>query len=102
MPETLVVHFIPKYAGLYRIMHKPHPDLYTLLTTTFMAHPTFHVSKLKSFKVDDKRLERKLEYHKGFNLMEHQLTVEIECILGAKQIQNYGKQYLIKFEKVPP
>jgi hypothetical protein len=50
-----------------------------------MAHPTFHVFKLKPFKVNDKKLEKKQEYHKAFNLMEHQLTVEIECILGAKQ-----------------
>jgi hypothetical protein len=72
MPETLVVHFIPKYAGPYRITHKAHPNVYMLLLlTTFVLHPMFHVLKLKSFKADDKRLEKKHEYHKGFNLVEH-------------------------------
>jgi hypothetical protein len=73
MPGTLVVQFIPKYARPYRITHKPHPNVYTLLLlTTFVLHPRFHVLKtLKSFKADDKRLEKKHEYHKGFNLMEH-------------------------------
>lgn len=91
MLETLAAHFIPKYAWLYRIMHKPHSDLYTLLLLkTFVAHLMFHVSKLKLFKVNDKKLERKQEYHKGFNIMEHRLIVEIKCILGAKQTQSCG------------
>jgi hypothetical protein len=39
MPEALAVCFIPKYARPYRVMHKPHLDVYTLLLpTTFMAH----------------------------------------------------------------
>jgi hypothetical protein len=92
MPKALATLFIPKYARLYKIMHKPHPDLYTLLLlTTFMAHPMFHASKLKLFKVNNKKAKRKQEYHKGFNLMEHQLAAKINCILGTKQTQNCGK-----------
>jgi hypothetical protein len=100
MLEALVACFIPKYSGPYRVTHKPH--LNTLLATTFVAHLTFHVSKLKPFKVDDKRLERKHEYHKGFNLMEHQLVVEIECILSEKQTRRCGKQYIIKWKRCHP
>jgi hypothetical protein len=103
MFKALAAHFIPKYARFYRITHKPHPNLYTLLLpTTFMAHPTFHVSKLKWFKVDDKRPKNKQKYHKGFNLMEHRLTTEIECNLGAKQTQSCGKQYFIKWKGYHP
>jgi hypothetical protein len=48
MLEALANRFIPEYAGLYKVIHKPHPDVYTLqLLTTLVVHPTFHVSKLK-------------------------------------------------------
>jgi hypothetical protein len=30
MLETLVNRFVPKYAGLYKIIRKPHPNVYTL------------------------------------------------------------------------
>ncbi len=63
----------------------------------------FHVSKLKSFKAsNDKRPERKHEYDKGFNLMEHRITIEIECILDAKQTRRCGKKYLIKWKGCHP
>jgi hypothetical protein len=65
-------------------------------------HPTFHVSKLKSFKANDKRLERKHEHHKGFNPMEHRITTKIECILSVKQTQRCGKQYFIKWKGCHP
>jgi hypothetical protein len=71
MFEAFTARFIPKYPGPYRVTHKPHLDVYMLLATTFVANPTFHESKLKSFKADDKRPEGKQEYHKRFNLMEH-------------------------------
>jgi hypothetical protein len=64
MLEALAACFIRKYAGPYRVMHKPHLNVYTLLAITFMVHPMFHVSKLKPFKADVKKLERKQEYHK--------------------------------------
>jgi hypothetical protein len=97
MPETLAAHFVPKYAGPYKITHKTHPNVYTfLLPTTFVTHLTFHVSKLKPFKTNDKKPKRKHEYHKRFNLMEHHFIGEIKCILGAKQTQTCAKQYFIK------
>jgi hypothetical protein len=102
MPKALVACFIPKYIGSYKVTHKPHLNVYTLLATTFIAHPTFHVSKLKLFKANDKRLKRKHEYHKGFNFMEHWLTAEIECILSVKQTQRCGKQYIIKWKGCHP
>jgi hypothetical protein len=50
MPDGLAPHFIVKYVRPYEILHKPHPKMYTLkLPTNFVAHPTFHVSKLKLF-----------------------------------------------------
>ncbi len=30
MPETLANMFIPKYVSLYKIIRKPHPNVYTL------------------------------------------------------------------------
>lgn len=103
MPKTLAAHFVPKYASPYKITHKPHPNVYTfLLPTTFVAHLTFHVSKSKPFKTNDKRPKKKHEYHKRFNLMEHQLMAEIKCILGTKQTQRCGKQYLIKWKGCHP
>lgn len=54
MPDGLVAHFIAKYARPYEIIHKPHPDVYTLkVFANFMAHPTFHVSKLKLLLHDE-------------------------------------------------
>jgi hypothetical protein len=56
MSEALVARFIPKYVKPYKVMHKPHLDVYMLLLlTTFMTHLMFHVFKLKLFTADDKR-----------------------------------------------
>jgi hypothetical protein len=53
MPDGLAPHFIAKYVGPYEILHKSHFDVYTLkLSTNFVAHPTFHVSKFK-FMIKD-------------------------------------------------
>lgn len=47
MPDRLAPFFIAKYEGPYEILHKPHLDVCTLkLSTNFVAHLTFHVSKL--------------------------------------------------------
>jgi hypothetical protein len=55
MLHGLAPHFIAKYAGHYEILHKPHHDVYTLkLPANFVAHPTFHVLKLKLFLHDEK------------------------------------------------
>jgi hypothetical protein len=42
MPKTLVNMFILKYAGPYKIIHKPHPNVYTLqLLTMLVDHSIF-------------------------------------------------------------
>jgi hypothetical protein len=56
MPNRLAPNFIAKYAKPYEILHKLHPDVYTLnLLTNFVAHPTFHILKLKVFLHDEQR-----------------------------------------------
>ncbi len=58
MPNGLAPIFIAKYAGSYEILHKSHPDVYTLkLSTNFVAHLIFHVSKLKLFLRDEQWLD---------------------------------------------
>ncbi len=60
IPDGLAPHFISKYMGIYEILHKPHRDMYTLkLPTNFVAHPTFHILKLKLFLHDNQRPNRK-------------------------------------------
>jgi hypothetical protein len=56
--DGLALHFIAKYVGLYEILHKSHPNVYTLmLSIDFVAYPTFHVSNL--FLCDEQRLDQK-------------------------------------------
>jgi hypothetical protein len=56
MPDTLAPHFIAKYVRPYEILHKSHFDIYTLkLLINFVAHLTFHISKLKLFMCDEQR-----------------------------------------------
>jgi len=95
--------FVPKYVGFYKIICKPHPDVYTLqLLMTLVAHPTFHVSKLKLVHEDKKRKDHKQAYHLGFNLIEHKLVGEIECMLTASQTRQIGNQYLVKWKGCHP
>jgi len=52
--------FTVKYAGPYEIVAKPHLNVYMLKwLTSFVAHLIFHVSKLKLFPRDKKRLDKK-------------------------------------------
>jgi hypothetical protein len=56
MPDGLAPCFPTKYVGLYEIVAKLHFNVYTLkLLISFVAHMTFHVSKLKLFLRDEKR-----------------------------------------------
>lgn len=49
-----------KYAGLYEIVAKPHLNVYMLKwLTSSVAHLIFHVSKLKLFLRDEKRIDKK-------------------------------------------
>jgi hypothetical protein len=60
MLEKLAPHFIAKYAELYEIVAKLHLDEYKLkLPTSFMAHLTFHVLKLKFFFQNEKKPNKK-------------------------------------------
>jgi hypothetical protein len=59
MLRTLANRFIPKYAGPYKIIHKPEPNVYTLQPpTTLVAHSSFYVSKLKPIHEENKRTTR--------------------------------------------
>jgi hypothetical protein len=85
MPETLANRFIPKYAGLYKNIRKPHPDVYILqLPMTLVTHPMFYVSKLKPIHKDKKRKDWKHTYHPRFDLIEHKLVGGVECILTSR------------------
>jgi hypothetical protein len=56
MSDGLAPCFPTKYVRLYEIVTKLHFDVYTLkLLTSFVAHMTFHISKLKLFMKDEKR-----------------------------------------------
>jgi hypothetical protein len=50
MHDGLTPCLIAKCVRSYETFHKSHPNMYTpKLPTNFMAHLTFHVSKLKLF-----------------------------------------------------
>jgi len=54
MPNGLAPRFIAKYVKIYEILCKLHINMYTLkLPINFVAHLTFHVSKLKLFLCDE-------------------------------------------------
>jgi len=71
--------------GLYKIIHKPQPNVYILqLPMMLVAHPTFYVSKLKLIHEEKKKKDRKQTYHLGFDLIEHKLIGEVEYILPTR------------------
>jgi hypothetical protein len=79
MLDGLAPRFIAKYAKPYETFHKLHPNMHTLkLLVNFVAHPTFHVSKLKLFLHDEQRLDRKQIMRPKGDAIEHRLTVEIQ------------------------
>jgi len=49
-----------------------------------VAHPTFHVSKLKQVHKDKKKKDWKRAYHPRFTFIKHKLAGEVEGILVAK------------------
>jgi hypothetical protein len=99
MPDGLAPFFTSKYAGFYEILHKLHPNVYTLkLSTNFVAHLTFHVSKLKLFLCDEQRPNYKQKMSLEVNAIEHRLVVEIEGIHRTRQTSLKGKEYLVKYK----
>ncbi len=52
--------FVLKHMGSYKIIHKPHLDVYILqLPMMLVTHSTFHVSKLKLIHEDKNRKDQK-------------------------------------------
>jgi hypothetical protein len=55
MPETLANRLVPEYTSIYKVIHKPHLDVYILqLPITLVVHPTFHVSNWNQFMITRK------------------------------------------------
>jgi len=60
MFNGLAPSFIVKHIRFYDILNKLHLDVCTLkLPSNFVAHPTFHVLKLKLFLCDEQRPNQK-------------------------------------------
>ncbi len=86
MLDGLAPRFITKYVRPYKIFHKLHPNMYTLkLLVNFVAHPTFHVSKL----------DRKQRVQPKGDAIEHRLAIKIKGIFHARQTHLRGKEYLV-------
>ncbi len=63
------------------MLYKLHPNVYILLLpTTFATHSSFHVFKLKLFYKNKKKKNKKHAYHLKFDIIEHRLVGEVECI----------------------
>jgi len=91
MPNGLASHFISKYVKPYEILHKLHPNLYTLkLLINFVAHLTFHVLKLKFFLCNEQRQMRP-----NVNVIKCKLVIEIKGILYVRQ---KNEEYLVKYK----
>jgi hypothetical protein len=92
MHDGIAPHFIAKYARHYEILHKPHPDVYTLkLPTNFVAHPTFHVLKLKLFLHDEQKPNWKQKVRLKVDAIKHELAAEIKGMFCMKHTHFKGK-----------
>lgn len=82
MLEKLTPRFIAKYVESYEIVAKLHLNVYKLkLPTSFMAHLTFHVSKLKVFFRDEKKPNPKQKMWLEINAIEDRLVSEVYNII---------------------
>jgi hypothetical protein len=82
MVEKLTPRFITKYAESYVIVAKLHLNVYELkLPTSFMAHLTFHVSKLKVFFWNEKKPNLKQKMWLEINAIEDRLVNEVYNII---------------------
>jgi hypothetical protein len=52
-------------------------------------------------KIKNKK-DKKYAYHPRFNLIEHKLMGEVECILTINHTKHIGKQYLVKWKGCHP
>jgi hypothetical protein len=85
MPNKLAPCFIAKYVRPYEILHKLHPNVYTLkLLIHFVAHLTFHVLKFKLFLHDEQRLDWKQRMQSKIDAIKHRLVAKINGIFYAR------------------
>jgi hypothetical protein len=99
MPDGLTPCFIAKYVKLYENFHKLHPNMYTLkLLVNFVAHLTFHASKLKLFLCDEQRLDQKQRMRSKSDAIEHKFTIKIKGIFHPRQTHLKSKKYLVKYK----
>jgi hypothetical protein len=99
MLDGLAPLFTTKYVGLYKILHEPHPDVYTLkLFINFLAHLTFHISELKLFLHDEHRLNQKQKVLLVVDAIEHKFVIEIKGIFRGKQTCFRNKECLLKYK----
>ncbi len=85
MFNGLAPSFIVKHIRFYDILNKLHLDVCTLkLPSNFVAHPTFHVLKLKLFLCDEQRPNQKQRVWSKVDAVEHRLAAKIENILHVR------------------
>jgi hypothetical protein len=85
MSNGLAPHFIVEYVGPSEILHKLHPNVYTLeLLINFVTHRTFHVLKLELFLQGNQRPNWKQKVKLEVDAIEHRLVAKIKGILCAK------------------
>jgi hypothetical protein len=83
--KFLGIGLFQKDASLYKIIYKPHPNVYTLqFPMTLVAHLTFYVSKLKPIHENKKKKDQKQAYNLRFDFIEHKFVGEVKCILAAR------------------
>jgi hypothetical protein len=68
------------------------------LPTNFVAHPTFHVLKLKLFLCDEQILDWKQRVQLEIDVVKHRIATKIENIFRARQTRRKGKEYLVKYK----
>jgi len=99
MPNGLAPHFTTKCVGTCEILHKSHPNVYTLkVSTNFVAHSTFQISKLKLFSHYEHKPNWKQDVQPKVDGIEHRLMVKIKGIFRRKQTHFKGKEYLVKYK----
>jgi hypothetical protein len=99
MLDGLTPHFNTKYTRPYEILHKLHPNVYTMkLPSNFVSHLTFHILKLKSLLCDGHKLNWIQKVWLEVNAIEHKLAAEIKGIFCARQTHLKSKKYLVKYK----
>jgi hypothetical protein len=88
-----------KYVGPYENLHNLHLDMYTLkLSINFVAHLTFHISKLTLFLCDEHRPNWKQKVRLEVDAIKHRLVAKIKGIFHTKQTHLKSKEYPMKYK----